>query len=125
MVCWASGTKVVTAALVRALVTDGLLDWEARITELLGAPAPDQMTVASLVKHRSGLPRTLPKQRPTSPDPYRQWTNARFDERVLPELVELAGSGTPSEVAYSNLGYAVLARALEIRLERGWLRPGS
>lgn len=121
LVCWASGTKVFLAGLVRALVADGALAWDTPVADLLGASGPGSMTVAALVEHRSGLPRILPEQRPTLPDPYRGWTTARFDERVLPHLDDLAAPDRVGQVEYSNLGYAVLARAVERSQSRDWL----
>lgn len=100
VVCWASGTKVFLAAAARSLVARGDLTWEATVGELLDVPAPPTMTLASLVEHRSGLPRTLPEQRATLPDPYAGWTTERFDDRVLGDLTNLAAQGAPGEVAY-------------------------
>lgn len=121
LVCWASGTKVVTAGLVRALVGDGAFGWDTPVSEMLEVEAPATLTVESLVSHRSGLPRALPEQGPTVADPYAEWTTARFDQRVLPRLGVLASTGTPGEFGYSNVGYAVLARAVEASLGRAWL----
>jgi CubicO group peptidase (beta-lactamase class C family) len=121
VVCWASGTKVFLAAAARSLVARGDLTWEATVGELLDVPAPPTMTLASLVEHRSGLPRTLPEQRATLPDPYAGWTTERFDERVLGDLTNLAAQGAPGEVAYSNVGYAVLSRVLERIGGASWL----
>lgn len=121
VVCWASGTKVFLAAVARSLVAQGAVAWETPVGELLDAPAPPTMTLAALVEHRSGLPRALPEQKPTLPDPYADWTTERFDERVLGDLPGLAAQGTPGAVSYSNLGYAVLALALERSQGAGWL----
>lgn len=121
VVCWASGTKVLVAAAARSLVAQGWLDWDTPVGELLDMPAPPTMTLASLVEHRSGLPRTLPEQKATLPDPYAGWTTEHFDERVLGDLSGLAALGSPGEVAYSNVGYAVLARVLERTRGAGWL----
>lgn len=121
VVCWASGTKVFLAGAARSLVARGDLAWEVPVGELLGVPAPQTMTLASLVEHRSGLPRTLPEQKATLADPYAGWTTEHFDERVLGDLHGLAAHGAPGEVAYSNVGYAVLARVLERTQGAGWL----
>lgn len=121
VVCWASGTKVFLAALVRSLVRQGRLSWATPVGDLLGVAAPPTMTVTALVEHRSGLPRALPEQKATLPDPYADWTTDRFDERVLGSLPALAALGTAGEYAYSNLGYAVLARAIERSEGRAWL----
>ena len=121
VVCWASGSKVFLAALAGSLVAQGRLTWQTPVAELLGAEAPPTMTLAALVEHRSGLPRALPEQKATLPDPYDGWTTERFDERVLGDLPALAAQGTAGDVSYSNVGYAVLARAIERSQGRGWL----
>lgn len=121
VVCWASGTKVFVAALARALVSSGALDWDLPVGQLLGERTPEHVTVASLVEHRSGLPRVLPEQESAHADPYRSWTVERFDARVLPSLAELASAGPRGESGYSNLGYALLGRAMEIAFDASWL----
>lgn len=119
-VAWASVTKLFLAATVRSLVTDGSWTWETPAAELLGVSAPDELTVRALLEHRSGLPRLLPEQSRELIDPYRAWTDERFDEAVLPRLPELI-TGEPGREEYSNLGYAVLTRALERDQGQGWL----
>lgn len=121
LVCWASGTKVFLAAAARSLVGSGDLAWDATVADLLQVPAPPSLTVAALVEHRSGLPRILPEQRAVQDDPYSGWTTERFDDRVVPRLAELVAEGDPGQVSYSNLGYAVLARALERSQGRDWI----
>lgn len=114
-VCWASVTKVFVAGVTRALVERGDLDWSTPAGALLGVDAP--MTLAALVEHRSGLPRALPEQKATLPDPYAEWTTEHFDSSVLPRLPELATTTDD----YSNVGYAVLGRALERHTGTDWL----
>ncbi|MDM8084520.1 serine hydrolase domain-containing protein [Cellulomonas cellasea] len=121
VVCWASGAKVFTAGLARALVAAGELAWDSHVPTLLGVPGPEHLTIAALVEHRGGLARTLPEQRATLPDPYREWTTERFDERVLPDLEALATAVSPGVEAYSNTGYALLGRALEVSQRQGWI----
>ena len=120
VVCWASGSKVFLAALARSLVTEGALAWDTRVGDVLGVPAPGHLTLTALVEHRSGLPRALPEQKPTLPDPYAGWTTERFDARVLANLTDLAPEPAPT-ASYSNVGYAVLARTLEVSQGREWI----
>ena len=120
LACWGSVSKVLLAALTRALVERGNLTWDTTVGELTGMRAPDALTVEALVSHRSGLPRLLPEQARMIRDPYGPFTDERFDAEVLPRLNELAAKPT-TESEYSNLGYAVLTRALEIAEGRSWI----
>lgn len=117
---WGSVSKVMVAAVARALVADGALAWSSTVTELTGVEAPAQLTLEALIEHRSGLPRLLPEQARMVRDPYRPFTDTRFDAEVLPRLGELAGA-VPAEPEYSNLGYAVLTRAIELSQRAPWL----
>jgi|GEM_PF-4311900 len=121
VVCWASVTKVFVAGLARSLVAEGRLSWDLPVGTLIGTVAPEAMTVRALIEHTSGLPRALPEQKPTLPDPYAGWTTEQFDDRVLSHLTDLAGPSVPDSGGYSNVGYAVLARAIEISQGRPWL----
>ncbi|UYG15835.1 beta-lactamase family protein [Brachybacterium huguangmaarense] len=57
----ASVTKVVTTLVAATLVDDGLLDPDAPVVEVLGAPVPDvRLTARHLLTHTAGLPATLP-----------------------------------------------------------------
>jgi CubicO group peptidase (beta-lactamase class C family) len=108
---WGSVSKVLTAGLARAMVERGTWAWDTRVEEVLDSTSP--ITVAELVRHRSGLPRTAPGQRRELLDPYRRWTRERFDHDVLPELDALVDQHRRVVGEYSNLGYAVLTRMLE------------
>lgn len=108
---WGSVSKVLTAALVHAAVERGALHWETSVGEVLDGGGA--VTVAELVRHRSGLPRTAPGQRRELLDPYRRWTRERFDDEVVPTLDTLVDQHRRVVGEYSNLGYAVLTRVLE------------
>ncbi len=108
---WGSVSKVLTAGLAHAMVERGTWAWDTRVEEVLDSTSP--ITVAELVRHRSGLPRTAPGQRRELLDPYRRWTRERFDHDVLPELDALVDQRRLVVGEYSNLGYAVLTRMLE------------
>jgi serine-type D-Ala-D-Ala carboxypeptidase/endopeptidase len=90
---------------------------------LAGRPAPPSVTVGSLVEHTAGLPRVLPSQAHAVGDPYTAWTADRVDREVLPELGRLIeeSGGRDVDVGYSNLGYAVLTRVVELRTGRPWI----
>jgi CubicO group peptidase (beta-lactamase class C family) len=85
-------------------------------------PLPSTDDVRSLVLHTSGLPR-IPKGMITTVaearDPYVKFTTAYFDAEVSPALAE-QHRGTVGSFEYSNLGYAVLTRLLEVVTGRDW-----
>ncbi len=108
---WGSVSKILTAGLAHAMVERGTWTWDTTVGEVLGQAS--SVTVAELVRHRSGLPRTAPGQRRELLDPYRRWTRERFDRDVLPELDALVDQHRRVVGEYSNLGYAVLTRMLE------------
>ncbi len=117
---WGSVSKVMVAAVARALVADGALAWTTTVTQLTGVAAPGWLTLEALVEHRSGLPRLVPEQARMIRDPYGPFTDARFDDEVVPRLGELAPA-VPTDPEYSNLGYAVLTRAIERSQGTPWL----
>lgn len=123
MVCWASVTKLFTAAVARSLSARGTVLLDDSAPEMLGCAGPRAMTLGSLVDHTSRLPRVLPEQGATAVDPYGAWTTEWFDTDVLPRIAELVdASGSPPRVrSYSNLGYAVLTRALERATGEAWI----
>lgn len=117
---WGSVTKTVTAAAVDVLVRDGRLDYDTPARELVGGRLPESVTVAALARHTSGLPRVHRGMKGgINHDPY-AGTDAAFLTTLLAEfdssLVE-----DPGEVAYSNLGYAVLGRVVEVVADQPWL----
>lgn len=119
MLEWGSITKTVTAAAAARLQAAGALDLAAPVTALLPAAAlPESVTLTSLISHTSGLPR-VPVGMTDVLDPYARFSTAVFDDEVLPAL---AGQWRPPRPlpAYSNLGYAVLTRALEVATGESW-----
>ncbi|ROR95914.1 beta-lactamase [Salana multivorans] len=123
MLEWGSITKTVTARIAEQLDQAATLDLSAPVAEYLPeSQLPETVDVRSLVTHTSGLPR-LPEGIITNlvelRDPYAKYTTAYFDAEVLPTL---AGqhTGTVGSFDYSNLGYAVLTRLLEVVTGRDW-----
>ena len=108
---WGSVSKVLTAGLAHAAVERHDLAWDTCVDDVLGGGS--SITVAELVRHRSGLPRTAPAQGRELLDPYRRWTRERFDADVLTSLDSLVDQHRRVVGEYSNLGYAVLTRLLE------------
>lgn len=105
-------TKPFTARAVLALAERGGLSLEAPIALATGEPGlSGHGTVAQTLVHRAGFANPLPLR----------WTHraeddARFDEAafVQQRLAEAAGRRVrPGRVAYSNVGYLALGRAIE------------
>lgn len=120
---WGSITKTVTAAITYRLADLSAISLAAPVTRYLpNADLPDLVTVASLVEHTSGLPR-VPSDMFSEPgdlvDPYARYTNEHFDDNVLTTLGS-KHDGSIGKYSYSNLGYAVLTRLLELTTERTW-----
>lgn len=123
MLEWGSVTKTVTAQIAGRLGQAGVLDLSAPVSEYLPVvKLPRAVDVRSLVTHTSGLPR-LPERiianRAEARDPYAKYTTAFFDTEVLPALTNQHG-GAVGSFDYSNLGYAVLTRLLEVVAGRDW-----
>lgn len=123
MLEWGSVTKTVTARITEQLSQSGHLDLSAPVSDYLPeAKLPSTVDVRSLVTHTSGLPR-VPKGMIASlaeaRDPYAKYTTAHFDSEVTPALLE-QHDGTVGSFDYSNLGYAVLTRLLEVATGRDW-----
>lgn len=116
---WGSVTKTVTAAAVAALVEDRRLDYATPASEIVGGRLPGSVTVDTLARHTSGLPRVHPGMKGgINHDPY-EGTDGGFLSTFLesfdPSLLE-----SPGEVSYSNLGYAVLGRVVESVTGTAW-----
>lgn len=105
-----SVTKTMTATVLAALVTDGVLGLDDPIGTWLDAGPNDGITVGQLARHTSGLPRLAPNHFDVCAD--RDDPYASFGE-------EEAGAGlrsaTRTEVGtahYSNFGYQLLGLVL-------------
>lgn len=119
MLEWGSITKTVTAAVATRLAAAGSLDLATPVSTLLPSAAlPSAVTLASLIDHTSGLP-SVPLGMSDVMDPYARYTTRVFDDEVLPALAAQWRPPKPAP-AYSNLGYAVLTRALEQATGEPW-----
>jgi CubicO group peptidase (beta-lactamase class C family) len=107
-------TKVFTGALVMGLVEDGLLDLDDRVLERLpelrfaDGPDPSSMTVRHLLSHTGGV----------ESDQFEDF--GRGDDalqRMVATMSQLPLQFTPGEhCAYSNAGYMILGRLVEVVL---------
>jgi CubicO group peptidase (beta-lactamase class C family) len=113
-------TKVFTALLLAESERSGKVSRNDPVAKyLLPAGDPDQallakITLLSLTTHTSGLPRLSSNMGPspgTNPDPY-----AKYDRAMLIEALRRDGATATgvSDVAYSNLGVALLGEALGV-----------
>jgi CubicO group peptidase (beta-lactamase class C family) len=118
-----SCTKAFTATLAAALVADGKIRWDSTILEVLGTDAPNMLeawrtvTLEELLRHRGGAPANPPAP---------LWTaafactdsaiecRAVFVRGLLAEMPTARG-----KFVYSNQGYAIAGRMLEVAAARG------
>ena len=111
-------TKPFTGTLLGLLVADGLLTYETTLGEVFAdeVDVPDALapiTLAQLASHASGLPRNPVNRRdlPGSPSVMLPYSVAELYGGLAETALEFA----PGErLGYSNLGYALLGRALEV-----------
>ncbi|PFG37365.1 CubicO group peptidase (beta-lactamase class C family) [Flavimobilis soli] len=126
-VVWGSVTKLFLAGAVGELVVRGDLTWDTRVSTMLAPVTPTDVTVPpvtvrQLVEHTSGLPRLLPEQMKMVQDPYGPYDDARFDAEILGRLADLRNESLADRAPlYSNLGYALLARAVTVATGKPWI----
>ncbi len=116
-------TKSFTSMLVARLVERGELSWTTTLRDLLGdeAGAYGPVTVAHLLGHRSGLPANATPAMLATGTPGGPTDVVAIRRRVTREALKTTPSGPAgTPFLYSNLGYAVLASALETRTGRSW-----
>ncbi|KGN37581.1 serine hydrolase domain-containing protein [Knoellia subterranea] len=117
---WGSITKTVTAAAAAVLVDEGRLSYDTPAGELVGGRLPESITVDTLARHTSGLPRVHPGMKGgINHDPY-EGTDGDFLTDLLASFDESLLE-SPGTVSYSNLGYAVLGRIVETVTGEPWL----
>jgi CubicO group peptidase (beta-lactamase class C family) len=119
----ASVTKPLTAALFFLLAQDGLLRPDALAADLLPFSSPDprarEIRFAHLLSHTSGLPAYIPlyeKVREMERTEGRPLCGtAEGHDRILSELLSLPLAYAPGSAwEYSDLGYMLLGRAIEV-----------
>jgi CubicO group peptidase (beta-lactamase class C family) len=119
-------TKSFTSLLVARMVERGDLAWATTVSELFGtdAGAYGAVTVAQLLGHRSGLPANATAAmlaRPAGASTSTPESVVDVRRRVSRAALATTPSGEPGvPFLYSNLGYTVLASALESKTGRSW-----
>jgi D-alanyl-D-alanine carboxypeptidase len=111
--CIASATKPITATAVMALVEDGALHLDAAAGDLLKEVDLDpRITIEHLLSHTSGLPDIFDIE---------GYGEDALHKAITPEELCAAADGAALLSApgtrhrYSNLGYALLGRIVEVR----------
>ncbi len=77
------------------------------------------MTLRMLAEHRTGLPRNPPAISRFARDPYLKFTNQALDSLLI-NLGSLRLVAPPGEFSYSNLGYCILGRIVEVATQLEW-----
>jgi len=105
----ASVSKTITDAAVARMLQGGVFALDAAIAPYLpGFPRADEITIEHLVKHTSGIPHT-------NRQPWGDGTQSLTIDEIVERLAELPLDFEPgTDEAYSNGGYAVLAKILEL-----------
>ena len=119
-----SVTKSLTATLVGILAAEGALRWDERIGTIWTGEhalpvALRPLTLRQLAAHVAGLPREPVNRRnlPESPSVMLPYSRAELHAG----LAETELEGAPGAAwAYSNLGYAILGRTLELATGRSY-----
>ena len=119
-----SCTKPMTAFLIGRLVDQKKLNWETRLSEILPKNSLHhslrEITVSDLLAHSSGLADI------TAPEKGALWAKLFTDkphmrERLVKGLLSMPVKFTPgSKEEYSNSGYVVLGRIVEVLTKKSW-----
>ncbi|MFO0783585.1 MAG: serine hydrolase domain-containing protein [Phycisphaerales bacterium] len=131
-----SCTKAFTATLAAALVADGALTWDSTVGQVLGASVPDMneawkgVTLEQLLRHRAGAPASPPSDAWVAAAAC-QDNVAACRAAFVDALLAKAPAQAPGTFTYSNQGYAIAGRMLEVAgkdtyealLERRVLKP--
>lgn len=120
-----SDTKAMTALLCGILVDRGILRWDTTVGEVFGGEYPmveayRGVTMAQLLSHTAGLPAGLPGPAWMRFFPYDSPAGADR-ARMAAESLALTPVNAPgSAFLYSNLGYVVAGRMLELTTGKSW-----
>jgi D-alanyl-D-alanine dipeptidase/CubicO group peptidase (beta-lactamase class C family) len=106
-------TQLFTGELLRTFAARGAIDFDAPVQSYLPTfqprnPFGGEITIRNLLEHRSGLVREPPRGNVFDPDP------ATLAETVTSLNATALVSKPGTDYKYSNAGYAVLGRVLEV-----------
>jgi CubicO group peptidase (beta-lactamase class C family) len=98
-----------TDAALAAMLTRGLLRFDDRLARFMpDFPGADRITIELITRHRSGIPHT-------NDQPWGDGSTVLSHDEILARLARLPLDFAPdSQRRYSNGGYAVLARIMEM-----------
>lgn len=120
-----SCTKSMTATLVATFVEEGKLSWDTKLSsffpEIKLHPDYENVTVAMLLAHRSGMHRGFVDYHEVA-DEFRRSPNAMEDRRItsLHMLRKKPLHVPDSTDHYSNVGYVIAAHILERLSKKSW-----
>ena len=120
-----SDTKAMTALLCGILVDRGALRWDTTVGEVFGGEYPmidayRGVTLSQLLSHTAGLPAGLPGPVWLSFFPYDSPAGADRARMVAESLALTPACAPGSAFRYSNLGYVVAGRMLELATGKSW-----
>lgn len=108
-----SVSKTLTATLLALLVDEGVLELDAPIVRWLDAGAHASVTIRELATHTSGLPAMAPNVRGS-------WAGYGFAEAEAGLRMSARAPEGERARRYSNLGYQLLALAIERAADRAF-----
>lgn len=112
-----STTKPVTALAVLQLVNEGQVSLDAPLTTYLPElPYQNGATLRQVLSHQAGLPSPLPLSWVHAAAEHAGFDGAAFLAQVLREHPSSRAPG--KRVRYSNIGYLLLGRLIEVRRRR-------
>lgn len=105
----ASISKRMTDAALASMLTGGLLRFDDRLARFMpDFPGADRITIDLITQHRSGIPHT-------NDQPWGDGSTVLSHDEILARLARLPLDFEPgAQRRYSNGGYAVLARVMEM-----------
>ncbi|MEU6757754.1 serine hydrolase domain-containing protein [Streptomyces sp. NPDC046685] len=104
-------SKVMTGTILTGLAERGVTGLDTPLEDCLPEVPPGTgITLRHLAEHTSGLPRLPPGDTGPADDPYLDFTEAALS--MLLRDLDRVVTARPGATEYSNLGYAVLGRAL-------------
>ncbi len=120
-----SDTKAMTALLGGILVDRGFIRWDTTVGEAFGSGYPMNeayrgVTLAQLLSHSAGLPASLPNSVWMGFFPYDSPAGADRARMAAESLSRPPASTPGSGFLYSNLGYVVAGRMLELAAGKSW-----